>query len=107
MQEAPIANRVAGFTCFYVLDGHRASVPALAVVEFSVESEGEAPTHEVYLVSLTRMNSRVLSRIFGLGGKMLKVIVDGGCTHRPQFSRGVRGQEFLNFEPSESGSEAF
>ena len=32
---------------------------------------------------------RVLSRIFVLGGKMLKVIVDGGCSHRPQFSRGV------------------
>ena len=44
---------------------------------------------------------------------MLKVIVDGGCTHRPQFSRGVWGHApppprlFLNFEPSESGSEAF
>ena len=46
---------------------------------------------------------RVLSRIFVLGGK---VIVDGGCSHRPQFSRGVWGGFFLNFEPSESGSEA-
>ena len=38
------------------------------------------------------------------------MIVDGGCTHRPQFSRGVWGHaspEFFNFEPSESGSEAF
>ena len=34
---------------------------------------------------------RVLARIFGLGGKMLQVIVDGGCRHRPQFSRGVWG----------------
>ena len=31
---------------------------------------------------------RVLSRIFVLGGE---VIVDGGCSHRPQFSRGVWG----------------
>ena len=40
---------------------------------------------------------------------MLKVIVDGGCSHRPQFSRGVWGppRNVLNFEPSESGSEAF
>ena len=28
---------------------------------------------------------RVLSRIFGLGGKMLKVTVDGGCSDRLQF----------------------
>ena len=53
---------------------------------------------------------RVLSRIF-FGGKMLKVLVDGGCRHRLQFSRGVWGhappRNFLNFEPSESGSEAF
>ena len=39
---------------------------------------------------------------------MLKVIVDGDCSHRPQFSRGVWGhapppKKFLNFEPSESG----
>ena len=41
---------------------------------------------------------------------MLKVIVDGDCRHRPQLSRGVWGMPpriFLNFEPSESGSEAF
>ena len=42
---------------------------------------------------------------------MLKVTVDGGCSHRPQFSRGVWGLApqifFFNFEPSESGSEAF
>ena len=41
---------------------------------------------------------------------MLKVTVDGGCSHRPQFSRGVWGhapQSFFNFEPAESGSEAF
>ena len=38
---------------------------------------------------------------------MLKVIVDGGCSHRPQFSRGVWGaSKCLNFGPSESGSEA-
>ena len=41
---------------------------------------------------------------------MLKVIVDGDCSHRPQFSRGVWGhaptpQFFLNFEPSERHSE--
>ena len=36
-------------------------------------------------------STRVLSRIFGLGGKMLKVTVDGGCSHRLQFSRGVWG----------------
>ena len=35
--------------------------------------------------------SRVLSRIFVLGGKMLKVIVDGGCRHKLQFSRGIWG----------------
>ena len=53
---------------------------------------------------------RVLSRSFVLGGKMLKVTVDGGCSHRPQFSRGVWGHPpeiFLNFEPAKSGSEAF
>ena len=37
--------------------------------------------------------------------------VDGGCSYRPQFSRGVWGHAppgfFLNFEPSESGPEAF
>ena len=41
---------------------------------------------------------------------MLKVIVDGGCRHRPQFSRGVWGHAPpppRNFEPSENGSEAF
>ena len=42
---------------------------------------------------------------------MLKVTVDGGCRHRPKFSRGVWGcpppDFFLSFEPSESGSEAF
>ena len=42
---------------------------------------------------------------------MLKVIVDEGCSHRPQFSRVVWGHAppriFFNFEPSESGSEAF
>ena len=47
----------------------------------------------------------------GEGGKMLKVIADGGCRHRLQFSRGGLGacppRSFLNFEPSESGSEAF
>ena len=42
---------------------------------------------------------------------MLKVIVDGGCSHRPQFSTGIWGHAhppriFLNFEPSESGSES-
>ena len=58
--------------------------------------------HTVYTHSY-----RVLSRIFGLGGKMLKVIVDGGCRHRPQSSRGVWGHAPQNFEPSESGSEAF
>ena len=46
--------------------------------------------------------------VFVLGGK---VIVDGGCRHRSQFSRGVWGHAppdfFLNFEPSESGFEAF
>ena len=38
---------------------------------------------------------------------MLKVIVDVGCRHRPQFSRGVWGMPppLRNFEPSESGSE--
>ena len=36
-------------------------------------------------------SSMVLSRIFGLGGKMLKLIVNGGCSHRPQLSRGVWG----------------
>ena len=35
--------------------------------------------------------ARVLSRIFGFGGKILKVSVDGGCSHRSQFSRGVWG----------------
>ena len=39
------------------------------------------------------------------------MIVDGGCRHRPQFSREGLGacppRKFLNFEPSESGSEAF
>ena len=58
------------------------------------------------------MSRRVLSRIFALGGgKMLKVIVDGGCRHKPQFSRGGLGacppRSFFNFEPSESGSEVF
>ena len=55
---------------------------------------------------------RVLSTLGG--GKMLKVIVDGGCTHRPQFSGGGGSggmppppRIFLNSEPSESGSEAF
>ena len=47
----------------------------------------------------------------GGGGGGGKMIVDGGCSHRPQFSRGVWGHAppdfFLNFEPSESGSEAF
>ena len=42
---------------------------------------GEAPSQQ-------RM---FLSRIFGSGGKMLNVIVDGGCTHSPQFSRGDWG----------------
>ena len=44
------------------------------------------------------------------GGKMLKVTVDGGCSHRSQFSRGVWRHAppifFLNFEPSESGSDS-
>ena len=45
---------------------------------------------------------------FVWGGRCLKVIVDGGCSHRPQFSRGVLGHEkFLNIELSESGSEEF
>ena len=35
--------------------------------------------------------NRIISRIFGLGGKMLKVIADGGCSHRTWFSRGVWG----------------
>ena len=57
-------------------------------------------------------NFRALSRIFGLGGKMLKVTVDGGCSHRPQFSRGVWGhappppEGFLILSLL-SGSEAF
>ena len=66
------------------------------------------PIIQVIFVSI---KIRVLSRILGLGGNMLKVIVDGGCRHRPQFSRGVWGHAppriVLNFEPSESGSEAF
>ena len=62
--------------------------------------------HSAVHVKLARghIYSRVLSRIFGLGGKMLKVIVDGGCSHRPQFSRGVWGHAPpQNFEASESG----
>ena len=41
----------------------------------------------------------------------MKMIVDRSCGHRPQFSRGVWGhappRKVLNFEPFESGSEAF
>ena len=47
--------------------------------------------------------------VWGGGGEMLKMIVDGSYRHRPQFSRGLWGhapRKFLNFEPSESGSEA-
>ena len=40
---------------------------------------------------------RVLYWIFGLGGKMLKVTVDGGCSDRSQFSRGVAPLDVFEF----------
>ena len=58
-------------------------------------------------------DSRVLSRIFSLGEKILKGMVGGGgCTRRPHLSRGGLGAcpppiTFLYFEPFESGFEAF
>ena len=52
------------------------------------------------------MLSKLMRLLSGLGGEMLLVIVDGGCRHRLQFSRGVWGHAppdfFWNFEPSEA-----
>ena len=50
---------------------------------------------------------------FWSGGKILKMMVGWGCIHRVQFCIGGSGgmpmspDFFLNFDPSESGSEAF
>ena len=48
----------------------------------------------IYLMKYIRLSGFYLGFLVwggGGGGKMLKVIVDGGCSHRPQFSRGVWG----------------
>ena len=44
------------------------------------------------LLELLAAVVRVLSRIFGLGGgEDIEMTVDGGCSFRPQFYRGVWG----------------